>query len=225
MTAFGSHCHGVLLNKDYFYGKKESDALMIAYTSDVLHLQRIEPTALIPDAAIVFDQFREIHDLIDVPLYTGNSQTNIGITQGLLSELQVKSEIDRLGYETFTIYHPNITSVWLTGIHTRSVHNIEKITFNADSLEQIEALIIFLSILVKTYQVEYVEWWISANKPEVQHLMKRSNFKVFGYVPAWLKTQSGFQDAIIFGWTKIMPELNAIQLIPEGSNLLNRLNI
>jgi len=49
-------------------------------------------------------------------------------------------------------------------------------------------------------------------------------FKPFAYLPAWKNcSPSKFEDVIVFGWTKILPDVSKMQLIPEGITFLAHL--
>jgi hypothetical protein len=105
------------------------------------------------------------------------------------------------------------------------VHNIEKVHYHAGSPDALLALIGYLSFYVQMNQIEYVEWQVATSDLLAQRVLKDWGFNIFGYLPGWdpKPTLNCFEDLIIFGWIKILPEINQIQLLPDGLALIMKI--
>jgi len=216
MSLMGSHLLGLYLNKDYFLGVKESDAMMVCYSQEMMHKTRLAPSALIPEIRSLFNHVKATYRLDDIHTSNIVLQLDHAKVQKILQELDMTTTRDEHNYVAFRISHPKI-EVSLEGIYTPSVKNIEKVKIHASSLEEHAALLLYLSVYAKTLGVEYVEIPLAASNVALQRLMVDWGFKPFAYLPAWINTTpTKFEDTIVFGWTKILPDITKMQLIPEG---------
>lgn len=223
MSLMGSHLLGLYMNKDYFLGVKESDAMMVCYSQDMMHKTRMAPSALIPELRSVFSHVQKTYRLEDVPIRDLTLTLDHAKVQNILRALELTTAKDEHNYVTFRITYPK-SEASLEGIYTPSVKNIEKVKVHAASLEEHAALLLYLSIYSKTLGVEYVEIHQPVNYLPLQRLMIDWGFKPFAYLPAWKNCSlSKFEDVIVFGWTKILPDVSKMQLIPEGINFLAHL--
>lgn len=223
MSLMGSHLMGLYLNKDYFYGVKESDAMMVCYSRDMMYKTRTAPASLIPEVQHLFTHAKKVYGLDNVPLSNITISLDHAKVQTILRELDLCTTRDDHNYVSFRIFHPP-TQSGLEGIYTPSVKNIEKVKIHAQTPEMRSALLLYLSIYTKTLGVEYVEIQQSASDLSAQRLMVDWGFKPFAYLPGWMaNAYNKFDDVIVFGWTKIIPDFATLQLIPEGLTFLSNL--
>jgi hypothetical protein len=225
MTMLGARTQAVLLNKDYFFGVKESDALMVAYNKKALNSKRLPATIVIPEVIPFYEQYEAMYNLNGVISSDFQLQIHWSEVQRIMTKLGIQREIDQHNYETFMIYDSIDSRNDLSGLYTANVHNIEKIHYHAVSTEALLAMISFLSVYTKMHQIEYVEWQVAASDLIAQRLLKDWGFNIFGYLPAWepKPTLDLFEDVIVFGWTKMMPDFKQIQLMPDGIALLMKI--
>jgi hypothetical protein len=218
MTILGARTQGILLNKDYFYGVKESDALMVAYNKEALGSKRLPAQFVIPEVLPIYEHFQALYNLNPITSVEFHVPIHWNEVQKIMMLLKIHREIDQHNYETVTIYDSMDPRNDLTGLYTANVHNIEKIHYHAVSPDALLALIGYLSFYVKINQIEYVEWQVAASDLIAQRVLKDWGFQIFGYLPAWepKPTLDTFEDMVVFGWSKILPEISQIQLLPDG---------
>jgi hypothetical protein len=228
MKTIGSHIHALFINKDYFYNVKESDALMLAYSSDTLSHHRQVPKELLPEMVPFYEYYQQIYGYAGKPaLNEMILNPNTWEINELVNRMHLTTSLDSHGYETILIKDPEDPFTQLTALHTTSVHNIEKIAYSAPSLEAKIALIWMLQIYINMHEIEYCEWWVpSSDLSQIRSLIDYG-FGILGYVPAWSPVAADshvFEDVAILGWSRIPLDRSKLRLIPEGNTFLNIFN-
>jgi hypothetical protein len=222
MTVMGSNLLGLFLNKDYFYGIKETDALMVAYSPRCLSELRILPIAILPEVMPLFEYTQMLLGLPNVPVYPIKHNLDPSSSYSYLAELKVTIEKDEHNYHMLSVIHAK-SETKLTGVYTPAVKNIEKVKIEGTKPEAIYATILFLSIYTMNLGIEYVEIQCASSELITQQILLEWGFQPYAYLPAWLPRQKKYEDCIIFGWTKISPDLARMELIPEGKLLFSRI--
>jgi hypothetical protein len=109
----------------------------------------------------------------------------------------------------------------LRKINVRGIENLLEVMvdhYHAVSPDALLALIGYLSFYIQMNQIEYVEWQVAVSDLIAQRILKDWGFHIFGYLLAWepKPTLDTFEDVVVFGWSKILPEISQIQLLPDG---------
>lgn len=224
----GGHTHGLLMNKDYFYHQKETDALMVTYTRDALYDLRNIATKIIPEAIAMYNHFRDIYGLNEVEADKTEYIVDSKKVQAVLQSISFFTENAGHGYQTILIHdtlvedaNPNEPQ-YLTGLYTPSVKNLEKIVLHVHDPATLQAFMTYLQTFIQIQEIEYFEIFVPAYDIMTQRILKDRGMQIMGYVPSWIRASNKkFDDAIIFGWSKFWPKRAAIQLLDEGQTLLN----
>ncbi|MHA1476518.1 MAG: hypothetical protein ACTSPA_06390 [Promethearchaeota archaeon] len=127
------------------------------------------------------------------------------------------------GYISISIEDPN-TGSYLTALHTESVKNIEKIKYKCSDVSVLAGFYLLLKKYANSHEIEYIEWQVSVSDPLFCKFLLGQNFKILGYVPAWIpsKLHTGmFEDAVVLACITGDLKIKNIQLLPEGQELLD----
>ncbi|MHA1674332.1 MAG: hypothetical protein ACTSYI_11985 [Promethearchaeota archaeon] len=217
----------IFLNKDYFMHQKESDALMVGYWESALEA-RVIPEKILPEVIPFYLRSRTMHDFAeDIPsVESCPLKIDKEKLRTALSKIQFSHETDKYGYIEFRFHDPD-THEFLTGLYTPTVRNIEKIRYQVNTLEKFMGFCIMLQFFADQHRVEYIEFQIPVSELAHQRYLLENQLIIAGYVPAWLPTKQNTQnkenkeDAVVLVWTDRLPELDSLQLIEEGHELLD----
>ncbi len=218
----GAHTDALFLNKDYFMGKKESDAMMVAFFEDGLEC-RVAPEKLIPEAIPFYKRAVRIHDLSkDLPKSEISVIINPLEVARVLHSAQVNFSFDQHGY-VHLCFRDEKTESRLTALHTPMVKNIEKVCYSASSASVFLGLLYLLKSYAKSQSVEYIEFFIRASDVEIQKTLRWNGMLIQGYVPGWmpLSKENEKEDAVVFAWTVRKADLSTLKLTAEGEELLD----
>ena len=211
----------LFLNKDYFLGEKETDALMVGYWDSALEA-RETPDRLLPEVVPFYLRSRSMHKFAeDIPHIEAQPLTfNTDLLRDILPRIQFSFTEDAYGYISFRFHDPG-TDEYLTGLYTPTIRNIEKIRYQVHSLEKFMGFCILLQLFADRHRVEYVEFHIPTSEHVIQRYLLENRFLILGYVPAWLPSGRNMEDAVVLAWTDRLPNLESLRLIEEGTNLLD----
>jgi hypothetical protein len=220
----GARSQAVLLNKDYFMGKKESDCLMAAYWSDAFTSRRIIPRSLIPEVMPYYQMIMDMHNHYEgMPeISVVNEKIDLHEVIRIASCSQTEIKTDEYGYITFRFEDPR-TGDFMEGLHTPMVKNIEKIHYRHTDISSFVGLFHLLRKYARENNAEYFEFYIPASDTAVQQFILSQNLTILGYLPGWhIVDQNTLtaEDVVIFGWSTILPNPNQIKLVDDGIKLL-----
>jgi hypothetical protein len=219
----GAVPYAFLKGKDYFHNKKESDVLMVGHTNEALYERRISPTKIHHNLAGLYSRIATFHNFNDYPQIEGDVKLSIEkhhIAQNYKDCTMFIAE-DKFGYNRVKIFNEE-TGEYLKFLHTKSVHNIEKVEFRYEDLSMMATFIAVLAQYAQTEKIEYIEITTEASNTSLIEFFLQSNYKIAGYIPAWIKSldESGkFVDAVVFSWNTPHKKIPAPQLIPESQHL------
>ena len=110
-------------------------------------------------------------------------------------------------------------------LHTTTVQNYEKVRYHVNCIEELYVYLTELKRCMLQNNIRYVELFISAYEPEEQQLVHDFGFRARGYIPAWSYNNilGEFEDQIVFNYYQ--GEVENIELIPQGWELMSLLNI
>ncbi|WP_371806390.1 hypothetical protein [Candidatus Lokiarchaeum ossiferum] len=190
--------------KDYFNLEKESDMLMVAYTSDALHKYRQIPAAIHHSLAGLYFRIAYMHHFDTIPPIQSPKIPQINPCE-ITSEIEkcmIYIKEDKYGYSHITFTLPE-THESMTFLHTHTVNNIEKIHFD---YHKFSTMLAFMALLMKYAEekaIEYIEITIPASDIQLTEYFLQSNYNIAGYVPAWIPSKMHpkmMEDAVIFSW-------------------------
>jgi hypothetical protein len=206
------------LGKDVFLGRRESDALMVAYTRQALWEDRV-PGEVIPEVMRFFEVVE--HPNLPPPAVT----RAVGKPCTEIPNVHVAGQVldDEFGYGHIRFRIPGARST-LTALHTPSVQNIEKIQYRAESPDHLAALLDALLEFARGVGVQYLELFVPTAGPGVsgaaaQRLCLGLGLKVIGYVPSWLPWGDSLVDCVVFGALMADSVFDNLQLLPAGERL------
>ncbi len=201
----GANPYAFLEGKDYFNNQKESDLLMISYFNRALYETRYSPekihNALISNYSHIASQ-HGFSDPIEIITYNDNE-----FIIDPREVLQTMKEINRSytqdshGYTHIRLFHQQSGSS-LIALHTHSVKNIEKITYQYTNINIMMAFIACLHQYQRNHHIEYIEYCIPVEDTEITQILLTATYKIGGYLPAWIPGVGGdvFHDAALLFW-------------------------
>jgi hypothetical protein len=215
----------IFLNKDYFMNQKESDALMVGYWESALEA-RVIPEKILPEVIPYYLRSRAMHNFPEaIPSIEACPLTiDKDLLRTFLPKIQFSFKTDKYGYIEFHFYDLD-THEFLTGLYTPSVHNIEKIRYQANTKEKFMGFCILLQLFAEQNRVEYIEFQIPISEIDNQRYLLENHLIIVGYVPAWLPTEQNMEDAVVMVWTDRLPCMDSLHLIEEGTELLQLITV
>nr|WP_147664605.1 hypothetical protein [Candidatus Prometheoarchaeum syntrophicum]QEE17721.1 hypothetical protein DSAG12_03559 [Candidatus Prometheoarchaeum syntrophicum] len=225
----GCKTQALLLNKDYFLGKKESDCLQVAYWDHALESRRVIPKSILPEILPFYYRAQQMHNLPHakrlemIPLQLETEDLDYHETFRILTKVKLSATRDKYGYVALSIKDPQ-TGSFLTALHTESVKNIEKIKYHCTDVSVLAGFYLLLKNYSLRQKVEYVEWQVPVSDVVACKFLFGQNFTIMGYIPAWIPSWERvlmFEDAVVFTWTSGDLAIENIKLLPEGEELLD----
>ncbi len=228
LSAFGFKPVGFYPCKDVFYDKVESDLLILSYDERALTTMRSKKTPeILPE---VFNGFLysdkrynlgpcNIVDSISPELKLNNQKV-----RKLQKSLIRRISKDKFGYESIKLSFKDSSS-FFEFLYTPTVQNFEKTHYKVSCIEELYVFVQEFIECGKRYNIRYCEAFISAYEPTHQKVFSELGLYPSGYVPSWKYSQETdrFEDCILFNWHE--GEINNIQLLDEGRDLLEILGI
>ena len=224
----GAHPYAIFEGKDYFLRKKESDVLMVAHFKKALSKNRTPPKFIHPKIYNLYKQIAHFHEFEENPILVSeiNAKIDLMKVSKFLREIKIDLHTDSFGYLKISFTHSK-SGDYLSGLHTLSVKNIEKINYSVSSLENFGAFIFLLKRYIQQEDVEYVEMQLKADEIEKAEWLFNQEFHLCGYVPSWIKSEEKksdkFEDATIFSWQNKSLSQSRPKLIEEAQILWNTL--
>ncbi|MFX0026841.1 MAG: hypothetical protein ACFE8M_10530 [Candidatus Hermodarchaeota archaeon] len=221
----GINTIAIFPNKDIFFGQIESDVMGIIYTENVLREKRSSsvPT-LIPSALNAFQYSDKLFTLGNVRVVQTTLHLDIDCIKRFFENVRCEVEGDKYGYQhfKFTIVGTNSS---FTFLHNTHIQNFEKANYTVQSLEELFVFIEYLKKYMRENNIRYCEMFISAYKPEHQQLFYDAGFRARGYVPCWkyIPDKKIFEDYIVFNYFE--GKIEHIDLLPQGYELLNCIEV
>jgi hypothetical protein len=229
----GCKTQALFLNKDYFLGKKESDCLQVAYWDHALDTTRVIPEFILPEILPFYYRAQRMHNLPHVkrlemnPIKFDNIDLDYHETFRILTKVKLSATRDKYGYVSISIQDP-ITGSYLKAFHTESVKNIEKIKYKCSNVSILAGFYLLLKNYAAVQNVEYLEWQVPVSDAMSCRFLFGQNFKIFGYVPAWIPSRTHFgmfEDAVVLTWISGELKTENIKLLEEGFELLNLIEV
>lgn len=214
--------------KDIFYNKVESDLLILSYDERTLTTMRSKKSPqILSEALDGFLYSDKRYNLGSCKIINTNKlelHLNIQKIKELHNNLMQEISRDRFGYESIKFSFKDSDS-FFKFLYTPTVQNFEKTQYNVKCLEELYVFIQKFIECGKIYNIRYCEAFISAYKPTHQKIFTEFGLHPRGYVPSWKynKKTGKFEDCILYNWYK--GEINNIQLLQEGKDLLKILGI
>lgn len=213
-------------NKDMFYGKIESDVLIISYDERALrNFRRKEVPEILPEIYDYFCYSDERYDLGCVKVTTPELKLDEKKLTRYQKRLIKIIKKDKFDYETVTLTLKGSKS-YFEFLHTPRVQNFEKTSYKVKNLEE---LFVFAQEFVRCARqlnVRYFEVFVSAHEPCHQKIILDLGLHPRGYVPCWKYNweRNCFEDHVLFNYYE--GKINEkIELLEEGKNLLKRLKV
>ncbi len=226
----GAHTHALFLNKDYFLGKKESDAMMCAYFKNVIAEKREAPKTILPEIAPLYRRAKRVHrkemEPEDIPLDSQKLQVDPIRVEAITDRISRKLTMDNHNYIHFSFVDEK-TGSYIKGLHTVTVNNVEKITFHGTDPEVMTALFQTLDMYIRINRIEYAEWRIPASNTVLQRIVMDKMIPL-GYVPCWTPSEHSedkWEDVVVFGWMDRDVMADNLKLTPEGQTLLECIDL
>ncbi len=216
----GLHEHAIFMGKDYFLNKKESDVLFVGYSNNSFKTNHIKPAKLHISIYDLYLHISNIHQIKYIPRFISSSKIKIDFKKvvNYIEEIEININEDTYGYKKFTFLDKKMGN-YLHGLHTTEAKNIEKLTFHAINSEMMMAFLILLKKYIIMNKIEYVELNIKASDVMMTELLLQNNFKICGYVPAWIQVHENskyFEDSVYFYWKSPEIEIPALKLTNDG---------
>jgi hypothetical protein len=216
------NCHGVLLNKDQFLGRYESDAFMVGYSHKALNEERIKPKYLHPQVADLYTYVKEIYGFIEEPEITFQvPSANPDEIHKLINQAKITKNIIEFRYREITI---EIPGAHLSLLYTPQIAAFEKMKWIVTSDTQFIALNQVLEQIMHELHITYCEWFIPVDQIAATEILFQNGYHALGYVPSWEKTENDqFSDCVIMArhLEFTADQQKTIQLLPQGFELLN----
>ncbi|MFW9828881.1 MAG: hypothetical protein ACFFEY_14925 [Candidatus Thorarchaeota archaeon] len=221
----GINTVAIFPNKDRFFGEIESDVMGIIYVEKVLRDLRIPQNPCFIEA--VERPYLYSDKLYNLGLYRKvkpKIKLDTNRIDDFQKEFRCKITKDKYGYEyyCFSIEH---SDSYFNFLHNSHIQNLEKAEFQVDSIEELYIFIQELKKLMINLKIRYCEVFVSAYNPIYQQLFFNAGFSPRGYVPCWNYNpeRETFEDNIIFNYFE--GEITQIDLLPQGYELLNCIEV
>ncbi|MFW9947128.1 MAG: hypothetical protein ACFFDX_09900 [Candidatus Odinarchaeota archaeon] len=221
----GINTIAIFPNKDIFFGQVESDVMGVIYVEKVLREMRCAsiPT-LIPSAVKVFIHSDKLYNLGNIRVIQPTLYLDLDKVEHFYGRIECAVEDDKYGYQhvKFTL---SKTDSYFTILHNTNIQNLEKAHYKVQSLEELLVFIEFLKKYMKENTIRYCEIFISAFQPEHQQIFYNAGFRARGYVPCWkyIPELNKFEDFLVFNYFE--GNIEQIDLLPQGYELLNCVEI
>ncbi|MEJ2295743.1 MAG: hypothetical protein P8Y23_13390 [Candidatus Lokiarchaeota archaeon] len=213
-------------NKDLFFNKKESDIFHVIYEQKILKSLRKKSQPILIRQVLNSYSYANNRYNLGLPLI---KNPDIKLDLSLLKELKEKITFstEELENNSMKVRFQILDSdSFFECVHNPYSKNLEKTSYKVNSIEELHVILNELLKLIKEWDLNYFECFVSAYKPEYQKIFYDFGFKPRGYVPSWKYNKSThlFEDFIVFNFYKGEIDEN-IRIIPEVMNLLNVLNV
>ncbi|MFX1497990.1 MAG: hypothetical protein ACFFBH_10710 [Promethearchaeota archaeon] len=221
----GINTVAIFPNKDIFFGDIESDVMGIIYVEEVLRRLRVPQIPCFIKA--VEKPYLYSDRLYNLGKYQIRSP-KISLDESRINEVKrifaCKVSTDKYGYEYYR-FIIRYSGSYFEFLHNSYIQNLEKAKFHVESLEELYVFIQELKKVMDQLNVRYCEVFISAYRPKHQQLFYNFGFRPRGYVPCWNYDirNNTFEDSVIFNYFE--GEITNIDLLPQGYNLLNSIEI
>lgn len=214
----------VLVNKDFFLGKVESDLYVYAIQRSTLNERMNEYPTIIPEAVASFAYCSDRYGLGPINVRAPKICCEEEVVYELLDQIDVSIEKDKYGYHD--VVFKLDSGSFCKFLYTPMVQNFENVEYEVQSVEELIAFITRMQSLARKLNVRYLEVYVSAFKPEHQKVFLEAGMRPRGYIPSWKydeATQTS-EDHIIFNSYK--EEISEdIQLIQSARDLYHALDI
>jgi GNAT superfamily N-acetyltransferase len=211
-----------LPKKDIFFGREESELLLILYDEDLITKYRRKLTPKIIPRVLKYYTYALKRYQIGFPevsdhatIHFDNKKTN-----AIKQKLIYQEENDNMGNSLITFSIKN-SNAYLSFLYRPSVRIFEKTEYNVLNKEQLFVFIEEGKELIRKLKIRYWEFFASAYNPIHQVILYNSGLKPFGYVPChkYIKEEDIFEDQIAFIYYDGKFKGN-LKLIPETENFL-----
>jgi hypothetical protein len=190
-----------LPNKDLFYGKEESEFLIILYDENALDRYRstLTPKIVYPILRSYAYAFKRYN--IGKPEIVERKEPSYDEEEleYIQKNLYCREVIDAYGNENLVLHIKNRAS-YFECFYNRRIHNIEQSKYEVSNKEELYAFIQEMKNIVKKEHIRYFECFASAYEPDHQNIFIDADFEPFGYIPSYKynKKRNTFEDQIIF---------------------------
>ena len=214
-----------LPNKDIFLNKVESDILHVIYNKAVLKELRIKEKPKIIRQVLNCYNYTEKRYQLGLPIVE-NPKINLDHKEieAIKTMLDTETKEENYGNLKFKFFLKN-TNSYFKFMHNKHSKNIEKTSYNINSLEELFVFVEELKNLIEVMNANYFECFVSAYLPEHQKIFQDAGFKPRGYIPCWKynEKRNCFEDQIVYNSFNGNIDDN-IKLIPESLEFLKVLN-
>ena len=221
----GINTIAIFPNKDIFYREIESDVMGIIFRQDALATHRSKQVpSLVEESVDCFLHADNLYQLGFFHLVSPHIELDQKKIQQLRCLLTTHSSIDKYGYEHHCFKFNELDS-YFTFIHTTSIQNYEKAKYRVNNLEELFVFLEEVRKYIINQKIRYCEFFVSAHKPEYQHLFSEFGFCARGYAPCfhYNADEECYEDQVIFNWYQ--GEIKQIELLPQGQELFNMLSL
>ncbi len=216
----GAHGCALLVNKDYFFHRKETDCFMVGYKAEVFERYRREPIVLPLFAREFYEFSKHQFELPGNPVFIDlGSEDNVFSLE--LNQIRIEITEQSFGYWQVDFNDTESHNV-LSCLFTSSVKNIEKVKWSIDDPQRSIFLFLALEQFMDAHQIEYCEVCMPVSEIQLIGYLHQLHWHVAGYIPAWQRNDEGtFDDCLVFYRTAeafVVP--GDLKLIPTHHELL-----
>jgi len=214
-----------LPNKDRFFDKIESDLLMINYNERrITECRNKEIPHIIPSVMRCYLFSAKKYNLENPRILNSSLENNYEDLRDLNKRIEINKRKDKYNYVEYEFHIKNSTS-YFRFLYTPKVKNLEKTKYKVKNPTELFLFLKKFISLANRLDIRYFESYVSAYKPVHQQLFYKMGFIPRGYIPGWqLNHFTGlFDDYILFNSYKY--DLEKVELIREGKELLNYIKI
>ena len=212
-------------NKDIFFNKMESDILHIIYNQKALMRYRKKEQPQIIRQVINSYTYMNKRFKLGIPIIKNpNLEFNQARIDMIKKHIKIIIKEKEHGIKEIILLN-KLNNNFYKFLFNSYSKNFEKSTYKIESLEELYAFLENKLHLIKEWNINYAECYVSAYHVEEQKIFYTLGFRARGYVPSWDYNcdENVFEDRIVFNY--FVGNIDeSIRTIPEVEELINLLN-